>query len=243
VYYTKKIEEEGMELPTLSIDYLSYEDVISTLTLENRIYPNMYKNYYWSDDFSAKNYIALAKAGFISVTEEYRGEELLIPEIQYKYALLDFKNLHISKKVRRIINNRSVTLELSRDLEVAFEEINRLHKNSWFSLRYLSMLKETQELDGGLEVISVVLKEEGRVVAGEIGYKIGRTYTSLSGFSNREKRYRNYGTVQLVLLAKYLEKNGFDFWNLGHPFMDYKLRLGAKIYEREDFLKRWYLSV
>ncbi len=232
-----------MQVTQPSIDYISYEDVTSNTTLETVVYPNMYKNYYWSDDFSAENYVALAKAGFISVTEEYNGQEFLIPEIQYKYALLDFENLHISKKVQKLLNQKTFTLEFSSELDEVFEAINALHKSSWLTPKYLNMLKETQELESSFKVQSIELREDGKLVAGEIGYIISKTYTSLSGFSNREKCYRNYGTVQLVLLAKYLEKNGFDFWNFGHPYMDYKLALGAKIYEREDFLKRWKVSI
>ena len=232
-----------MQVTQPTIDYISYEDVTSQSTLETVFYPNMFKNYYWSDDFSAKNYVALAKAGFIAVTEEYKGKELLIPEIQYKYALLDFENLHISKKVQKLLNQKTFTLEFSNELDEVFEAINSLHKDSWLTPKYLNMLKETQKQKSSFKVQSVELREEGRLVAGELGYTIGKTYTSLSGFSNREKCYRNYGTVQLVLLAKSLEENGFDFWNLGHPYMDYKLALGAKIYEREDFLKRWKASI
>ena len=232
-----------MQIPQPSIDYISYEDVTSKDILEIVIYPNMHKNYYWSDDFSAKNYVALAKAGFISVTETYRGEEFLIPEIQYRYALLDFKDLHISKKVKRLLKQKTFTLEFSSELDEVFEAINALHKNSWLTPKYLNMLKETQQLDSNFKVQSVELREDGELLAGEIGYVIGKTYTSLSGFSSREKHYRNYGTVQLVLLAKYLEESGFDFWNLGHPFMDYKLALGAKIYERKDFLERWFKAI
>jgi Leu/Phe-tRNA-protein transferase len=232
-----------MQVIEPSIDYISYDDITTPSILENIIYPNMYKNYYWSDDFSAENYVALAKAGFISVTEEYKGEELLIPEIQYKYALLNFEDLHISKKVQKLLNRKNLSLEFDSNLDEVYEKINSLHKNSWLTPNYLTMLKEVQLLDSSVKVKSVTLKEEGKVVAGEIGYMIGRTYTSLSGFSSRKKEHSNYGTAQLVLLAQYLEKNGFDFWNLGHPFMDYKLALGVKIYEREEFLLRWKSSI
>jgi len=200
-------------------------------------------NYYWTDDFSAKNYIALAKAGFISVTEQHQGEELLIPEIQFNYALLDFKDLHISKKVQKLLHQKKLSITLSSNLDEVYAGINLYHKNSWFSKKYLTMLKEVQALDGDVLVKAVELRENEKLIAGEIGYIIGKTYTSLSGFSSREKSYRNYGTAQLVLLAQYLEKLGCDFWNLGHPYMDYKLALGAKIYERKDFLKRWKESI
>jgi Leu/Phe-tRNA-protein transferase len=227
-----------------TIDYISYEDVTNPLVLEKVIYTDMYRNYYWSDDFSAKNYEALARAGFISVTELYKGKELLIPEIQYKYALLDFKDLHISKKVQKLLNRKKFTLLFDNNLDELYEKINSHHKYSWFTSKYLRMLKEVEALENSLlKIKSVTLKEEGKVVAGEIGYVIGRTYTSLSGFSSRKKEHRDYGKAQLVLLAKYLESHGFDFWNLGHPYMDYKLALGAKIYNREDFLRRWKSSI
>ena len=231
-----------MQEVELSIDYISYEDVTTSSVLEIFVYPNMFKNYYWSDDFSAKNYVALAKAGFISVTETYQGEELLIPEIQYKYGLLDFKDLHISKKVQKLLKQKNFLLEISSDLDEVAKAIATLHKNSWLTPKYLTTLKETQKEENSFRVHSVMLKENGETVAGEIGYVIGKTYTSLSGFSKREKCYRDYGTAQLVLLAQYLEKNGFDFWNLGHPYMEYKLALGAKVYDREEFLERWKYS-
>jgi len=63
------------------------------------------------------------------------------------------------------------------------------------------------------------------------------------GFSSRVKKHNNYGTLQLVLLAQYLQKKGFSFWNLGHPHMPYKKKLGAKVYTRSSFLKRWQDTV
>jgi len=229
-----------MENIQLGIHNLPFTDVTSPEILINIIYPNMYKNYYWSDDFSAKYYIAQAKAGFIAVTDSYEDEELLLPEIQFSYALLDFKDLHISRKVNRLLNAKDLKLEISHNLDEVVEHINTSHKNCWLSPRYLEMIKATHGLDDNFELISIGIRDENVIVAGEIGYIIGKTYTSLSGFSSREKKYKNYGTTQLVLLAQHLEKSGFAFWNLGQSYMTYKLTLGAKIYERQAFLKRWF---
>lgn len=223
----------------LGIHYLSYEDVTSHHYLHENIYSDMYKNYYWCNDFSAKYYIAQAKAGFIAVTDYYEEKELLLPEIQFSYALLDFKNLHISKKVKKLLDTKKLQLEISQNLNEVYKGINKLHKNNWLTPKYLNTLKTTQDLDNNFQVISAFIREDGEVVAGEIGYIIGRTYTSLSGFSSRDKKYQNYGTAQLVLLSKYLEKNNFAFWNLGQSYMTYKLTLGARVYERQIFLKRW----
>lgn len=78
------------------------------------------------------------------------------------------------------------------------------------------------------------------LVAGELGYTIGRTYTSLSGFCRPEARqWRHFGSLQMVLLAERLRDAGYAFWNLGHPHMAYKKALGARVEPRERFLRRW----
>jgi hypothetical protein len=106
------------------------------------------------------------------------------------------------------------------------------------------MLKATQRTDDNFQLISAYVtknnQKDGELISGEIGYMIGNTYTSLTGFSSREKRYRNYGTLQLVLLAHFLEEHGFAFWNLGQSYMPYKFSLGAKQYDRIQFLGYWF---
>ena len=74
---------------------------------------------------------------------------------------------------------------------------------------------------------------------GEVGYQIGGIYTSLSGFCLRDDNHKNWGTLQLVLLAQLLSRRGFSFWNMGHAEMVYKKRLGACVLSRADFLVRW----
>ena len=231
-----------MENMQLGIHNLSYEDLMNPRILVDDIYSNMYKNYYWSDDFSPEYYIAQAKAGFIAVTDYYEEKELLLPEIQFSYGILDFQDLHLSRKVDKLLQTKGLYLEIDQDIDAVAAKINDSHKNCWLSPQYLNMLKATQGLDDNFQLISAVLKDDNVIVAGELGYVIGKTYTSLSGFSSREKQYRNYGTAQLVLLAQHLQKSGFAFWNLGQPYMNYKLALGAKIYERQTFLKRWFTA-
>ncbi len=80
------------------------------------------------------------------------------------------------------------------------------------------------------------------LVAGEIGYRIGSIYTSLTGFSLSQ--YPSTGNIQLIALGLSLKQCGFSFWNLGHPprpngMMKYKADLGGVILSRKDFLQRW----
>ena len=211
--------------------------------LKEVLYPDMQREYYWSSDFSPEFYIAQAKAGCIAICETIDGEELLLPEMQRSYAVLDFEDLHIGRKVAKIIRHRPLELILSTELDVVAQRIDAHHRSNWLTPAYLETLKRTEGVDQHFKALSVSLFDAGMLVAGEIGYAIGQTYTSLTGFSSREKQYRDYGKVQMVLLGQALERQGFSFWNLGHPYMPYKTVLGAKIYTRAEFLRRWYPAV
>jgi len=202
----------------------------------------MQNNYYWSEDWSEEFYIELAKAGFISTTYETKDTLVLLPELQFSYAVLKFEDLHISKKVKKLLKEDNFIFSIDNDLDAVLEMVATQHRYNWLKGEYLHLLKKLHKKEqNDFKLISVELydKVTKKLIAGEVGYIIKKTYTSLSGFSLREKNYNNYGTLQLVLLAKYLQKNGFLFWNMGHPHMAYKQRLGAKIYARDEFLKLW----
>ena len=230
-----------MENIQRDIHYLPYEALITPSYLEEAIYTDTDSNYYWSDDYSAEYYIAQAKAGFISVTEVYKGQEFLLPEIQFEYALLDLEQLHCSKKVAKLIKKENLKLTIDSNIEEIAEYIDKTHKNSWLTKQYASILRSTVGADKNFKVITAYIEHHGELIAGEIGYMIGRTYTSLSGFRNKNRVYNNYGMAQLVLLGRYLKENGFTLWSLGHD-IPYKKALGAQICERECFLGRWFAS-
>jgi Leu/Phe-tRNA-protein transferase len=212
------------------------------------------QTYYWTDDWSPEMYLALAKAGFISTTVDIGGpidQLLLLPEIQAAYAVLDWGNLHASRSMRRWMKSgefarHDFRIEVGYDLLEIADRIRRAHPDNWLKGRYLSLLKELRGPRwDGFELMPVaLLTGEGELVAGEIGYRTGAIYTSLSGFFDRENQQFNHaGKLQLHLLAAYLCENGFAFWNLGHPYMPYKTELGARITPRAEFLDRWKEAV
>lgn len=204
----------------------------------------MTNSYYWSDNWSEEFYIELSKAGFISTTHETKDGLVLLPELQYDYAILDFENLHISHKVKKLMNETNHELSINSRFNEVIERFSTHHKYNWLKGEYAELIKSLYVRNDRREDFKVVSfelvdKDSGELIAGEVGYIINKTYTSLSGFSSKEKKYANYGTLQLVLLAKHLQNSGFEFWNLGHPHMEYKKRLGCQTYSRSDFLKRW----
>ncbi len=204
---------------------------------------DLQNSYYWSDDWSDDFYIELAQAGFISTTYDTKDGLVLLPELQFDYAILDFKNLHISKKVKKLINEDAYMFSLNSRFDEVLEKISTQHKYNWLKEEYLQLLKnlflDKEKRNFKIMSVEIISKDSSELIAGEVGYIIGKTYTSLSGFSSKEKKYSNYGNLQLVLLGEFLQKNDFAFWNLGHPHMQYKQKLGCKTYIRSEFLKRW----
>ena len=204
----------------------------------------MQNSYYWSDDWSEEFYIELAKAGFISTTYDTLDGLVLLPELQYDYAVLDFENLHISNKVKKLIGKNDYKLCINTRLNEVIDKFSAQHKYNWLKEEYIELIKNLhinydKKNDFKIIFVELICKDSDELVAGEVGYIIGKSYTSLSGFSLKEKKHSSCGTLQLVLLAKYLEDNDFEFWNLGHPHMEYKNRLGCKTHTRSEFLKRW----
>jgi Leu/Phe-tRNA-protein transferase len=213
--------------------------------LKDFIYANLDENYYVAYDTSIEFYIALAKAGFISTAcYDRQNNFILLPEMQFEYALLYFNKLHISKKVQQLLHKNNFDFKVNTAFNDVLTAINAYHKQAWSKNEYTTLLKKLYgHHDSYFKLISFELfNTQKELIAGEVGYIIGRTYTSLTGFFKREKAYNNWGKLQLTLTAHYLQQQGFDFWNLGHVCMPYKLDLGATIFSREQFLALWQKS-
>ncbi len=203
----------------------------------------MEENYYWSDDYSAEFYVKAAMLGFITTSMYEKDKFILLPEIQFEYALLDFNDIKISKKLKKLIKENDYIFKVIDDFDEICIKINEYHKDSWLSKEYLNILKKVKncaKLNKKFKFKGVELREKSTnlLISGEIGYEFENFYTSLSGFTTRQKKYNNWGKLQLILLCNYLKENNYKLWNLGHPQLNYKIELGAKIYNRNDFLRR-----
>jgi hypothetical protein len=60
-------------------------------------------------------------------------------------------------------------------------------------------------------------QEHEEVLAGEIGFSIGRVYTSLTGWTSLRSR-EAFGAAQLALLGRWLQARRYAFWSLGHCY-------------------------
>jgi len=223
---------------------------LDSAILETRLYPDLRRTFYWSDDWSPDLYVALARAGFISIAYQHRDIGcILLPELQRSYAALEWEDLHISRHVRKLLDSgrlehEGIELAIGAPQPELLDAIMAYHgRRCWLNQSYRRLLGRLPTGPGddfalhGIELRSRSRKE---LVAGELGYTIGGSYTSLTGFCRRDDpRWRHFGTLQLVLLARRLRDCGFAFWNLGHPHLPYKRSLGARLLPRSVFLRRW----
>jgi hypothetical protein len=254
--------DEESESDDLGIQRISMRDMSVTNIVP--IWKDIRHNYYISLDWRPAFYISLAYHGFISVAQE----GYLIPEIQKTYCMLDFDQLHIGKNERKRAAKYRITID--SHLEEVLDGITAKHSNCWVVANYKTLFRElfqhpvsipvSEDSRTQFQAHSVALLDEtGRVIAGEIGYTIGSTYTSLTGYFNTEKidessqqhtlKYNSAGKVQLLALGRLLHRAGYSFWNLGHPprratptkpaSMWYKAEIGGHVVDRAAFLERW----
>lgn len=225
--------------------------------LDRYIYPVLSRTYYWSDKWEEGFYIALARAGFISVCSEFPDAGfLLLPQIHDRCAVLDWADRRVSKSTAAALRperleREGLRLRITQDIEPVLAGLSgSWGADSWFHPPYVDLMRRLAKSGraGGegpgssFALYAVELRANGMEapVAGEIGYVIGTTWTSLSGFMHPDRTlWNNMGKAQLHSLAALLEETGFSFWNLGQALMQYKLDLGARILERRDFLSKW----
>ena len=116
--------------------YISYEDIQNQDILFNDIYSKLETNYYISDDFSKDFYIYLAYLGFISTSITLQDKFYLLPEIQFEYAVLEFKDLHISKKVKKLLKEDNFHFSINTRFEEVLDKLKNHHKTNWLEKQY-----------------------------------------------------------------------------------------------------------
>ena len=224
-----------------------------------KVYSDLTRDYYASADWSIPFYVSQAVRGFIAVGHvTAEGHELLLPQIQRSYCVMDLANVPKHKSLLKQIRRGGYRLKFNCAFSKVFAAIHEYHGSgkSWLCPAYQHLCKQMHakgpiRLSGipdlpevSFRLVSVELYSvEGELVAGEIGYVVGASFTSLSGFCVRAKTC-SVGKMQIFAMAHFLARCGFEFLNLGQPPMDgvmqYKSDLGGVDVSRETFLRDWW---
>jgi len=180
-----------------------------------------------------------ALAGFMPMASAISCQngtcEFLTPKLHLERSLLDPFLVHISATVRR--ESKKYSFSLNRAFDVVLDSCVQTHGDGWLSDGLVHSFRQlhAERTTRTVKFLSVELwklnNDGASPVAGEIGYMIGRSYASLTGFS----RVSGAGTVQLQTLGAWLAQAGIRVWDLGME-LEYKLKLGARIVPRGRFL-------
>eukprot|EP01064_Diplonema_japonicum_P007009 TRINITY_DN14766_c0_g1_i1.p1 TRINITY_DN14766_c0_g1~~TRINITY_DN14766_c0_g1_i1.p1 ORF type:complete len:299 (+),score=40.37 TRINITY_DN14766_c0_g1_i1:65-898(+) len=210
------------------------------------------RTYYITPCWQVQFYAALCYKGFVTIAQE---PEVLIPELQASYAVLDYENLHVERSVLKRIKKGNFALYANSRQDEVFRNILRHHseQGSWLGIKYWNMFREASDgLSIGMaaehggsffqpQTFELIDSSTGVLVSGEIGYICGSVYTSLTGFFHPS--YPSSGKIQLCTMVKYLQSKGVVFINLGHPpcgdSLKYKAEIGAVTIPRVAFLEKW----
>ena len=187
-------------------------------------------------DFDVDFIGRLIEAGFLVMSAMLKFDEpetepkepfyILLPKLHLTRSALFFPELHIKKSIRPFLP--CYELRINTNFEHILDKCVETHGSDWLtpplvdalkSLHRRSMLSDNEPI----KPVSFECYRDGELKAGEFGIVLGRVYTSYSGYHEEN----NAGTVQMILMIQWLEKNGFDFFDFGMP-LDYKTTLGAQ---------------
>ena len=196
-------------------------------------------------DFSPAFIARLMQAGFLVMSSgiDDRGDDgeegdslppyILLPKLHLIRSALFFDNLHVKKSIKRHLGNYE--LRFDSDFDRIVDRCLAIHGDGWLTPPLVDAIRcIRRDRLCGVYPVSFALYRGGELVAGEFGVLAGRVYTSYSGYYDES----NSGTVQMILVTRFLQKNGFAFFDLGMP-LDYKTDLGAVDISPQEFVTRF----
>jgi len=180
-------------------------------------------------DFDEDFVCGLMEAGFLVMSMELKDDSedrerffILLPKLHLVRSALFFPELHIKKSVRPLLSRYE--LRVNGDFDLILDKCVKIHGADWLTPPLTETLKNLHcRNDIRAKPVSFGVWRNGELKAGEIGVVMGRVYTSYSGYYEES----NAGTVQMILMAQWLDRTGFDFLDFGMP-LDYKNDLGAQ---------------
>jgi Leu/Phe-tRNA-protein transferase len=190
-------------------------------------------------DFDPLFVAALMEAGFLVMSaeaaeassEEEGSRYLLLPKLHQVRSVLFFEDLHVKRSIRPLLSRYE--LGVDRDFDRILDRCVAIHGDDWLTAPLRESIRAIRKLrHPRVRPLSFGLYREGQLKAGEFGIAVGRVYTSYSGYYDE----RNAGTVQMILMTRYLRDAGFAFLDLGMP-LDYKDLLGARNIDPRSFVE------
>ena len=160
---------------------------------------------------------------------------ILLPKLHLLRSVLFFPGLHIKKNICPFLSKYE--LRVNTDFDFILDKCVQIHGSDWLTPPLVEILKSMRHKQLPSAPFSFAVYRDGELKAGEIGIVTGHVYTSYSGYYEED----NAGTVQMILMAQWLEKNGYAFLDFGMP-LDYKTSLGAQDISPRRFVELFRLA-
>lgn len=186
----------------------------------------------WSRSFDSEFAWKLMQNGFLPMAclTDDEEEEIFTPKLHVRRCLQMFSEIPPPHK-STMRKAKKFTFTVNSNFQAVVEGIRRQHDHCWFYPKLVAMYAQLQLTRSVMHTFEVYF--DGKLVAGEMGYSVGATYTSLSGFSEMDSA----GTVQMYAMASYLHKQGFIMWDLGMQ-IEYKANeFGGREVPRMEFIE------
>lgn len=160
-------------------------------------------------------------------------------------TILDFDNIRKGNDFRslrkELMSRNDYVLKVDHDFESVVNGIHKQHGEGWLYKHcknvYEFMFKNPLTInDTKVQVHTLELYHNGRLVAADLGTTCGSIYTSATGFCEKESEA---GKMQMYLTAALLDDLGFNFWDLGMT-MKYKVDLGGEVHLLNKNVKTFY---
>lgn len=184
--------------------------------------------------------------GYLPMATRSGAADLLLGKIHFERCVLAPSEIHIGRKARK--RAQGFELRINSDFDLTVQNIQKFTftqrpGDCWLSnalsRAYQAVGNSASPFRrGGIAFHSIELWDvkSQEMAAGEIGYTCGGCYSSCTGFCNKD-RFPGSGTVQLSVLGKWLERCGFDAWDLGQE-MAYKKDLGGNMIKRAEWASK-----
>lgn len=170
--------------------------------------------------------------GFLPMSVCIYDNNLLALKLHKARVLMPPARIKIKKGIVKKFADYHISVD--KAFHECISGIETQHQNSWLTKPLIGLFAKSnaQTKKNKVKLHSVELWKGDVLTAGEIGYTVGSSYTSLTGFHT----VSSSGTVQIYALGKLLQQEGYTLWDMG-MYAPYKIDVGGRLFSREAFLR------
>ncbi|MBV9960377.1 MAG: leucyl/phenylalanyl-tRNA--protein transferase [Acidobacteria bacterium] len=182
-------------------------------------------------ELSAANLLAAYRRGIFPWPIEGWPLPWFCPEVR---AILDFKELHVARRLQRLKKRAPFQLTIDKDfgavIRACAESVRAHEDGTWITPE---MIRAYTELHAAGHAHSVEAWEDERLVGGLYGVDAGGAFAGESMFFLKP----NASKLALLHLIEHLQTRGLDWLDI-QVMTPHMQVFGAKEISRRDFLKR-----